>query len=615
MRFLILFIFFYYYNFNPVFGQRKQIKNYYDSEQKNVKELYHTIQNDTSVLDGLYKTYYQDGKVKTVGFYTKSQATDYWEYFYQNGNLKMEGIINNFLNQGHWIFYYENGNKSMEGNMDKGKKNGFWRFYNEDGSIKSEGIIQNDKNEGVWKYFNEEGNTKATALYKKGSGTYTEFYPNNIIKMFGKIKNGKSDSTWTYYYPNGSIKSKGIENNGLKEYFWKFYFENNSLASEGEYKNGKKIGIWKYYFENGNLKAQGNEKDGVKDGFWQMFYEDGKLKAEANYDKGSGNYQEYYTSGRLKAKGNILNGKYDGKWHFYLENELFKDGECIYSNGEGWFTGFYPDGKKKTEGMLRDGNKVGVWRLFKKDGTLGGFYKTSESEDEPITLSTPNQKQQPTQMPENQTIKLVEKPKNKKKNIFQKLHLYRPDPNIYKTFILSTDPIQFLSGGIPIFIEYYVQEKWGLEINITYFKNPFFKNHSNLPNRQVYADGLGYGIKYKRYFNNKEFIGRPYIAGEYRYRNTKYATNYLDTSVISQNTILKVTENSHEIVLIFGDRFMKNFNKGGPTLDIYMGIGAGYKINEPNYKIDSDKNVIFSEILKNNWYVPFRFGIAIGWAF
>ena len=96
------------------FSQTKIIRNYYDVEQTQIKEVYRVVEKDTTLLDGMYKTYYQNGKIKTIGFYTKGQATDYWEYFYQNGNVKMEGIINNFFNQGHWIFYYENGNKSME---------------------------------------------------------------------------------------------------------------------------------------------------------------------------------------------------------------------------------------------------------------------------------------------------------------------------------------------------------------------------------------------------------------------------------------------------------------------------------------------------------------------
>ncbi|TAF73551.1 MAG: toxin-antitoxin system YwqK family antitoxin [Bacteroidetes bacterium] len=606
--FIRVYILFFSLIFLQLFSQnRKQYKVYYDSENKQIKEQYHTLISDTTVLDGLYKTYYQDGKVKTVGFYTKGLATDYWEYFYQNGNLKMEGLINNFFNQGHWIFYYESGKKSMEGNMEKGKKNGFWRFYTEDATLKSEGNILNDKNDGNWKYYHEDGTIKASARYTKGEGIYSEYYPDGTIKMQGKIKNGKSDSLWTYYHTNGNIKSSGYEINGFKEKAWKFYFFNGSLASEGEYKKGQTIGNWKYYYENGKIKAEGAEKDGKRDGHWLMYNEDGKPKAEGFYVLGSGEYFEYHPNGKIKAKGNVLDGKYDGMWDFYQENSFFKEGNCNYSNGEGWYSGFYPDGKKKTEGLLKNGVKSGIWRLYKTDGTLAGYYKNADVDEElilpQISKTVPN-----TAIKNSFSTK-------KKKSFFNKIHLYRPDPNVYKTFILSLDPIQFLSGAIPISVEYYVQKKWGLELVYAYFRNPFFSSLAKTANRDVFSSGSGYSIRYKKYFSNSEFIGNPYIGGEYRYKKIAYNSHYEDSTMLNKTEILTLTENAHEVLLILGDRFMKSNTKGGPTIDVYLGIGAGYRFLNTNFVSTPEKDATFNNSIKNGWYVPFRFGVNIGWAF
>lgn len=586
---------------------RKQYKVYYDIENSQIKEQYHTLYSDSTVLDGLYKTYYQDGKVKTVGFYTKGQATDYWEYFYQNGNLKMEGLINNFFNQGHWIFYHETGIKSMEGSMDKGKKNGFWRFYTEEGKIKSEGNILNDKNSGFWKYYQDDGELKATARYSNGTGIYTEYYPDATIKMQGKIINGKSDSTWTYFHPNGNVKSTGNELNGLKEGNWIFYHTNGKQASEGQYNKGQTIGNWKYYFENGNLNAEGAEKEGKRDGHWLMYTQDGKPKAEGFYTLGSGEYIEYHANGKIKAKGNILNGKHDGMWNFYQENSFFKVGDCNYTNGEGWYMGYFPEGGKKTEGMLKNGVKTGVWKLYKKDGTLAGYYKTSDS-DEELPIPSIVQKKTTT------TLSIKIGAAKKKQGFFSKIHLYRPDPNVYKTFIVSMDPIQFLSGAIPISIEYYVQKKWGLELIFTYFRNPFFSNASKLADREVFSEGQGYAIRYKKYFSNSEFIGNPYIGAEYRHRRLSYNSKDSSMSILNKE-ILTVAENGHEILLVVGDRFVKSNAKGGPTLDIYLGIGLGYKFAHTNFISTQNRDAIFGNILKNGWYIPFRFGVSIGWAF
>jgi antitoxin component YwqK of YwqJK toxin-antitoxin module len=584
------------------YSQNRVIKNYYDAEKSQIKEMYRVLDTDTTILDGMYKTYYQNGKIKTIGFYTKGQATDYWEYFYQNGNVKMEGIINNFFNQGHWIFYYENGNKSMEGNMDKGKKNGYWRFYNEDGKLKSEGMLKEGKNDGEWKYYYDEGEVKATGNYKNGVGFYREYFADGNVKMEGKIKMGKSDSIWNYYHSNGKLKATGIETNGLKEGKWKFFFENGNQASEGNYQKGETVGEWKYFDEDGSLSSVGNEKNGQKEGQWKMFYSNGKPKGNGSFSDGNGSYTEYYENGNIKLKGNFKRGKYDGLWEYFYDDGK-KEGECLYSNNEGWYIGYYPDGNKKMEGLLKDGNKSGVWKLYKKDGNIAGYYKTYYEDNE-----LPKNGASSQAITSNNSTR-----RNKQtKPFFPKIRLYRPDPNVYKTFIFSIDPLQLILGSLPFFLEYYVQEKWGLEISFAYNKNPFFKKLETLPIQQVYQTGASYSVRYKKYFSNSEFIGRPYIGGEYRYKDLDYNFNAVEENIPK---VISATEHAHEAILLLGDRFMKKFDKKGFTFDLYLGIGIGYKSVSKNYIPQADYDATFKNILKNGIYVPFRFGVSVGYAF
>jgi antitoxin component YwqK of YwqJK toxin-antitoxin module len=589
-------------------AQNKIIKNYYDAEKTQIKEVYKVMDRDSTILDGMYKTYYQNGKIKTIGFYTKGQATDYWEYFYQNGNVKMEGIIHNFFNQGHWIFYYETGIKSMEGNMDRGKKNGFWRFYTEDGKIKSEGMIVDGLNDGEWKYFYEEGLVKAKGNYADGIGSYTEYYPDGKKKMEGRIKLGKSDSTWNYYHPNGNLKATGLETNGLKEGPWQFFYANVKIASEGNYSKGETIDEWKYYYEDGMLSSKGRERGGQKEGEWKMFYSNGILKGTGSFDDGNGPYVEYYENGNTKIKGEFKKGKYEGKWEFFYEDGT-KEGECLYNNGEGWYTGYYSDKAKKMEGFLKDGNKSGVWKLYKKDGAIAGYYKTYYEDNEP-------KPEKPIENPGNtsNTNKYIPKKKTyQTPKFFPKIRLYKPDPNIYKTFILSIDPIQLFLNSVPISLEYYVQERWGLEASFAYLKSPIFTNFDNLPLQKVYQTGQAYSIKYKKYFANPDFIGRPYVGAEYRYKSVLNSEN--DTTINVINVTHEVITNNHELVLIVGDRFMKHYEKGGLTFDVYFGLGIGYTRAVRNYAQNNDIDAIFGDILKNKFYPPFRFGVSLGYAF
>ncbi len=598
------------------FAQTKAIKSYYDTEKKQIREEYRVNDKDSTVLEGLYKTFYQNGKPKTVGFYTNNQATDYWEYFYQNGNLKMEGLINNFINEGHWIYYYENGHKSHEGNMEKGKKNGYWRYYYEDGKIKTEGIIKENKNDGDWKYYYDDGGLKATANYANGTGFYTEYYEEGegLKKSEGKIKQGKSDSVWRYYYPNGKLKAIGTESAGMKDGVWKYYYENGNPSSFGQYKKGETNGFWRYYYENGNVSSEGEEKDGQKEGRWKMFYSSGKAKGLGEFKEGNGNYTEYHDNGKPKLRGQFKKGKFDGKWEYFYEEGL-KEGECLYFNGEGWYTGFYEDGTKKMEGMLNNGSKIGVWKLYKKDGIIAGYYKTYYDEKEE------NQNLKPKQDSMVLVKKANKKPIAKQPRPF-KFRFYKPDPLIYKTFILSAEPLNLaLGNNFPINIEYYVQQKWGFEVSLAYYRNPFFNDHQKLPFKTDSYQGFGYGFRYKHYFYNADFIGMPYIAGEIRGRSIIHNSKVVDTTETIAATIwnlqqLEVKENNYELNILLGDRLMKNFDRSGFTIDVYFGVGLGYKTFTKNFADNEEYNRIFNQTINGNKFsFPFRFGISLGYAF
>jgi uncharacterized protein len=591
-------------------SQNTLLKKYYDVQKKQLKEAYKVNDHDTTILDGIYKNYYQNGKIKTVGFYTNNQATDYWEYFYQNGNLKMEGLILNFFNEGHWIYYFENGNKSSEGKMEKGKKNGYWKYYYENGSAKSEGEVSDGKLNGEWLYYYEDATFKAKANYKFGTGFYTEFYPDGITKMEGKIKAGKSDSVWNYYYPNGQLKAYGEEKNGLKEGFWRFFNETGVLTSEGRFSGGVKNGKWRYYNEVGKLSSGGLEKNGQKEGHWSMFYDNGKLKGEGNFTNGDGEYTEYYNHGKIKVKGQFRNGKHEGLWHFFLEDGAI-EGTCEYFKGEGWYKGVYPNGKMKMEGFLKDGLKTGVWRLYKSDGSIAGFYKTfreNTSAESKHNLNT---------TPDSLVLfkkKVVQK-RNTQTRRLSKFYFYKPDPNLFKTFILSFDAIGMLQGGFPLALEYYVQDRWGLVFGFTYLKSPLFVSPSSLPLKTIYQNGLTYSISYRKYFYNKDFIGRPFIAGETRFKNLAYNANINGTSNSNMIETISLSENTYELNLIIGDRFLRNYAKKGWTFDVYFGLGVSFSQFNKNYVENANNDAIFNGINGGSIYIPLKFGLSLGYAF
>lgn len=617
------------------YSQNKVVRTYYDLEQKVKKEEYRVNDQDTTILDGLYKVYYQNGRLKTVGYYTNNQATDYWEYFYQNGNLKSEGLINNYFQEGYWIYYYENGQKSAEGKMEKGKKHGFWRNYYEDGTLKSEGLMARGALDGDWKYYYQDGTLKGRARFKKDRGKYMEYFPSGVLKMEGLMYQGKSDSLWKYYYPSGKLKAQGMEVNGLREGNWVYYYENGNPSSEGGYKAGETVGPWKYYYENGALKSEGIEERGQKEGEWNLYYESGAIKGKGTYHKGNGTYTEYYPNGKVKVKGAFSSGKCEGPWEYLYESGE-KEGYCMYANGEGWYTGYYPDGSKKMEGLLKEGAKIGVWKLYKKDGTIAGYYKSFvPEEEEKDAISDSAAVKEKTPVPKAMNSKFISpaanpappvpkamnskshtssyKGKRKSTSWVRKIHLYRPDPNLYKTFILSVGPFSSLIGEMPFFVEYYVQESWGVEFGAGYIRKPFYNSFANVRPGQIFVEGQSAMVRYKRYFANDEFIGRPYLGGMLKCKRFGNST-LLPDSTLGQSIQLTKSEQVYELMVLGGDRFMKNFDASGVTLDISFGLGGGYRTFLENFD-NPEYNQYFDRLAQSPYYVAFLVKLSLGYAF
>ena len=86
--------------------------------------------------------------------------------------------------------------------------------------------------------------------------------------------------------------------------------------------------------------------------------------------------------------------------------------------------------------------------------------------------------------------------------------------------------------------------------------------------------------------------------------------------VITQNvTELTKNEQKFEYSIFIGNRYFKEQQEGGFTIDTYIGIGIGYRIYYQDYT-DTDENMdYFSDLPSSNLSIPIRFGINLGFAF
>jgi len=98
-----------------------------DKEIKLLSEMY-----SKGKLNGPQKTYYENGKLKSIVYYKNDRVDGIVEYD-KNGKLLHKSIFEN--GSGDWKLYWSNGKVSEEGKYVSGRKDGVWKKYREDGSL------------------------------------------------------------------------------------------------------------------------------------------------------------------------------------------------------------------------------------------------------------------------------------------------------------------------------------------------------------------------------------------------------------------------------------------------------------------------------------------------
>ncbi len=365
---------------------------------------------EKDIKQGLTKHYFLDGKIKKEIFFEKGKEKGISKEYsqeglviviteYKNGIVIRRENINrtdrNKRKQGVWKYFYENGELKSEGFYVNGKKNGYFKEYSPDGILKN-----------ITKYLDDEIQTDVPELTKYE--IRTDYYPDGNIKVIGSYKDGLPEGIRreygtdgkvinSYIFEKGKIFGEGIvDEKGMKQGFWKEFYENGILKSEGNYKDNIKTDIWKFYTETEKLKQTGKfNKNGFQTGEWKWFYENGNLQKTENFTNGilEGLTEEYDENGNLISKGNYEEGQEDGFWFFtttnYKQEGNFSYGrrngiwKHYYDSGqlkfEGNFIDDYPDGKHlyywengktKEERIYIMGKPEGTWRKYDENGVL-----------------------------------------------------------------------------------------------------------------------------------------------------------------------------------------------------------------------------------------------------
>jgi antitoxin component YwqK of YwqJK toxin-antitoxin module len=114
--------------------------------------------------DGACTEYSVTGEIIAQGQYSDGEKNGEWKYKAENFNE--DGKYLTGLKDGLWKSYYTNGKLMFKGNFIQGNPDGPQSFYYEDGRIKEEQNFQMGIREKTWKKYDEEGIPVIVITYK-----------------------------------------------------------------------------------------------------------------------------------------------------------------------------------------------------------------------------------------------------------------------------------------------------------------------------------------------------------------------------------------------------------------------------------------------------------------
>ena len=147
------------------------------------------------VLHGAEKSYYQSGKLRSLGYFKRGILDGIVTGYYEDGTIQVRAAYDNGVKQGRVIHYYPNGTKQVES------------FYTD------------DKFDGVRTTWYENGKPMETMPYSKGlaHGTGRTYYETGGVFEEAKFEFGTPKYMRTYLEDGTVADEKGFFDRKLIE--------------------------------------------------------------------------------------------------------------------------------------------------------------------------------------------------------------------------------------------------------------------------------------------------------------------------------------------------------------------------------------------------------------
>ena len=371
---------------------------------------------DTTRQD--YQVYrYPNDSIASEGYLRDGKPDGFWKTYYENGQLKSQGNRVNFLLDGPWTFFSEEGDTTLLVNYKQDRKNGIRRTYLSDEIQEEEftndirtgqmkrydrryhllqyASIVNGYEEGISPVYDTTGRLIEIVTYKRG-------YVNTRESINRYDDKGRKHGYWKDFFPDFELRSEGYYRHGMRHGFFKEYDEKGNLKTIKKFVNDeeeiiesqmKPLQVQHEYYPNGRMKREGTFRDGRREGTWREFDEEGNVISSQIYQNGRlvqsgivdtdgtrrGEWMELYPDSTLRSQGAFLNGKKSGPWKFYFHGGQVEQ-EGSYKEGlpDGTWTWYYEDGKLHKREEYFMGNLEGRYIEYDLDGTTlasGSYYE------------------------------------------------------------------------------------------------------------------------------------------------------------------------------------------------------------------------------------------------
>ena len=352
---------------------------------------------------------YPGGQVASEGMLRDGRPDGLWKTYYENGQLKSIGKRTDFLLDSTWVFFSEVGDTSLIVNYKRDLKNGPRFTFGKD-DIVMEPFV-NDVRQGEGKRYDLKRHLIQTVTYKNGveegispvfdtTGLLCEIitYKKGFVMTREAInrydREGKKHGYWKTFFDDWSVHTECYYRHGMRDGFYKEYDEKGNLKKITKFVNDveqvvesdmKPLIVQHEYYPNGKVKREASFRDGKREGVWREFDEQGNVLNSQTYQKGvlvgqgivdtdgkrRGLFKEFYPDNSLRAEGVFVDGLRSGEWKFYYHNGQIQEiGSYQEGQPDGIWTWYYDNGQKQIEEQFFKGTPNGSYKEYDSRGNI-----------------------------------------------------------------------------------------------------------------------------------------------------------------------------------------------------------------------------------------------------